>query len=120
MAELKTYAGGCHCGKVAFEADAAIDSVVSCNCSICAKRGSLLSAVGADAFRLKQGEDELIEYRFNKHNVAHMFCKTCGILPFARGKSPKSGAEMVALNVRCLEGIDIETLTVIPFDGASL
>jgi len=120
MAEMQTHTGGCHCGKVAFEVDAALDTVVSCNCSICAKRGSLLLGVGADVFRLKQGDAALTEYRFNKHAIAHMFCATCGILPFARGKSPKSGADMVAVNVRCLDGVDLDALTIIPFDGASL
>jgi len=41
MAEKKTYTGGCHCGEVRFEVTADLSSVVSCNCSICQKRGAL-------------------------------------------------------------------------------
>ncbi len=56
-------------------------------------------------FELLAGEDALTRYQFNKHAIDHLFCKTCGIKPFARGKSPKG--EMIAVNVRCLAGIDV-------------
>jgi hypothetical protein len=34
--------------------------------------------------------------------------------------SPKSGSEMIALNVRCLDDVDLATLKISPFDGRSL
>src|SRR5688572_7970505 len=105
MAETKTYSGGCHCGQVRYEVTAAIDRVMSCNCSICSKRGSLLAFVGADQFRLKSGENALTEYLFNKKAIHHLFCKTCGIMSFARGSMP-DGKPMVSINVRCLDGVD--------------
>ena len=114
----KTYAGGCHCGKVRFEVTADIGTVMSCNCSICTMRGSLLAAVGAGKFKLQQGEGELADYQFNKHVVHHLFCKTCGTQSFSRGSTPKG--EMVAVNVRCLDGVDLAALKVMPYDGRSL
>ena len=48
-----------------------------------------------------------------------MFCKTCGIKSFARGKRP-DGTEMVAINVRCLDGIDLAKVERKQFDGAKL
>ena len=33
----KTYAGGCRCGKVRYEAQADIGEVIMCNCSRCRK-----------------------------------------------------------------------------------
>jgi hypothetical protein len=42
------------------------------------------------------------------------------VAPFSRGTSPKSGGEMVALNVRCLDDVDVATLKVTSFDGRSL
>jgi hypothetical protein len=119
MAETKTYAGGCHCGAVAFEADAAIDHGMSCNCSICRKKGHLLAFIPEAAFRLKAGEGAQTEYRFNTHKIAHLFCKTCGIESFARGERP-DGAVMVALNLGCLEGLDLAAVPVREFDGAKL
>lgn len=118
MPELRTYKGGCHCGRVQYEATTDLSQVISCNCSICTKRGLLVSFVPADRFTLKSGEDELRDYQFNKHVIHHLFCPDCGVESFARGKAP-NGADMVALNVRCLEDVDIGALTLTPFDGRS-
>jgi hypothetical protein len=56
---------------------------------------------------------------FNKHLLKHRFCPTCGIHPYAEGKDPK-GNEMAAINLRCLEGIDLAAIPVTHFDGRSL
>ena len=63
--------------------------------------------------------DELVDYRFNKKVVHHLFCPTCGVGSFSRGERP-DGAQMVAINVRCLDGVDLDALTITKFDGASL
>ena len=120
MADVKTYTGGCHCGAVRFEVDAAIEQGIACNCSMCRRRGWLLGFTAADHFRLASGGDNLAEYRFNKHAIAHLFCKTCGVAAFSRGEQPKTGQDMVALNLRCLDGLDIEAVPVRHVDGASL
>lgn len=119
MPEPKTYSGGCHCGSVRYEVDADLSRVMACNCSICRKRGAMLTFVPADKFRLGSGADALTDYQFNKKIVHHLFCKTCGVGSFARGLGP-NGAEMIAINVRCLDDVELEGLTVVPFDGASL
>jgi hypothetical protein len=115
---MTTYTGGCHCGAVRYEVTADIDGVMSCNCSICSKKGSLLTFVPADRFELQKGEGALTDYQFNKHVIHHLFCKTCGIASFARGSSPKG--EMVAINVRCLDGFDFEKVPVKQFDGRAM
>ncbi len=118
MAEAKTYAGSCHCGKVRYEVTLALGKVIACNCSMCSRKGTLLTFVGADQFKLLSGEDELTDYQFNRHVIHHLFCKTCGITSFARGTDP-AGNPTVAINARCLEGVDVESLSVTHFDGAS-
>jgi hypothetical protein len=118
MAETKTYAGGCHCGKVRYEVKTDLSPLISCNCSICSKTGAILTFVPVGQFTLLQGEGELTDYQFNKHVVHHLFCKTCGIRSFAHGKGP-DGQEMRAINVRCLEGVDIDALTPMKYDGKS-
>jgi hypothetical protein len=119
MAEARTYAGGCHCGAVRFQVTAALDSVVSCNCSICSKTATLLAFAPGDAFRLERGEDALADYQFGKKRIHHVFCSRCGVRSFSRGTAP-DGREMVAVNVRCLEGVDAAAIPVRPFDGRSL
>jgi hypothetical protein len=58
MGEKKTYTGGCHSGEVRFEVTADISSVVSCNCSICQKRGALWVFVTPENFALRAGLEE--------------------------------------------------------------
>jgi hypothetical protein len=119
MTEPTKHTGGCHCGKVRFEVTADLARVIQCNCSICSKRGYLLTFVPAAEFSLLAGEDALTDYQFNKKIVHHLFCATCGVASFGRGAGP-GGAAMVAVNVRCLDGVDPGALTLTPFDGKSL
>ncbi|HWU44444.1 MAG TPA: GFA family protein [Bdellovibrio sp.] len=111
--------GGCHCGKVKFEVEMKIENAISCNCSICMKRGSLLDFVPESNFKLLSGENELGDYQFNKKVVHHLFCKNCGILSFGKGTLP-DGRKMIAINVRCLDNVDLSALKIREYDGRSL
>jgi hypothetical protein len=111
--------GSCHCGAVRYEVELEIGDVISCNCSICRRTGALLAFVGEGAFSLQQGEDAVQDYQFNKHVIHHLFCKTCGVRSFGRGAAP-DGSKMVAINVRCLDGVDLDALKLQRYDGASL
>ncbi|MGD9945734.1 MAG: GFA family protein, partial [Burkholderiaceae bacterium] len=110
----------CHCGNVAFEIDTGqpLDSVLSCNCSICSRKGSLLWFLPREQLRLNTPEGELSTYTFNKHLIKHRFCPNCGMHPYAEGTNPQ-GQAMAAVIVRCLEGVDLEALKVTHFDGRS-
>jgi len=119
MAETKTYMGSCHCGKVRYEVTTALESLMQCNCSICSRAGYLMSFVPAGSFKLLSGEGALTDYLFNKHNIHHLFCATCGIRSFGWGTG-RDGAKMYMINVRCLEGVDHESLEVKKVDGRSL
>jgi hypothetical protein len=119
MSELKSYTGGCHCGKVRYQVQVDLGKpVISCNCSMCGRSGTLLTFVPAQQFKLLSGEDALTDYQFNKHIIHHNFCKVCGIKSFARGKD-RSGGDTVAINARCLDDVDIGKLEVTQFDGRS-
>jgi hypothetical protein len=104
---------------VRFEATTDLARVASCNCSICTKRGALWAFVKAPQFTLLQGEDALSDYQFGKKRIHHLFCRWCGIGSFSRGLAP-NGEETFAVNVRCLDDIDVAGLTLTPFDGKSL
>jgi len=110
--------GSCHCGKVAFEVDGTPDKAMSCNCSICQRKGSLLWFVPRDTLHLLTPEANASTYTFNKHAVKHRFCPTCGIHPYGEATDPK-GNRMAAVNIRCLEGIDLDAVPVAKFDGRS-
>ena len=113
------YRGSCHCGEVAFEVEGEIKEVLACNCSICQRKGSLLWFVPRATLKLQTPEDASKVYEFNKHRIHHRFCPTCGIHPYADAKDPK-GNEMAAINVRCLEDIDLASIPVKHFDGRAM
>ena len=119
MPELAKYRGACHCGRVRYEVETDLAQVMSCNCSICQKRGALLTFVPAAQFTLLSGEDDLTDYQFNKKIVHHLFCNHCGVGSFARGTGP-DGSAMIAVNVRCLDDVDPATLSPLAFDGKNL
>jgi hypothetical protein len=113
------YKGSCHCGKVAFEVEGELDGAMSCNCSMCSRKGSLLWFVPRDQLHVVTSEENIGTYTFNKHVIQHRFCQTCGIHPYGEGIDPK-GNRMAAINIRCLEGIELESVPVQHFDGRSM
>jgi hypothetical protein len=112
----QTYQGGCQCGKVSYEVALELGEVIACNCSRCKPMGFRLAFASPDNFKLKSGADATTEYQFNKHVIHHLFCATCGVQSYATGKRP-DGADVVAINVRCLEGVDADALKVRHVDG---
>jgi hypothetical protein len=120
MADSSEYKGGCHCGKVQYRVQADLGgTLMTCNCSICKRTGSVLAFVQPEQFKLEKGDSALTDYQFNRKAIHHLFCATCGIRSFARGAGP-DGKPMVAINVRCLDGVDLGSLKTKEFDGASL
>jgi hypothetical protein len=119
MSEAKTYAGGCHCGKVRYEVTLDLaQPAITCNCSMCGRSGTMLRFVPADSFKLLSGADSLTDYRFNSKAINHLFCRVCGIKSFATGVGP-GGAETRAINVRCLDDVDLAGVATQPYDGKS-
>jgi hypothetical protein len=113
---MKTYKGSCHCGRVKFTANTIIDKVVSCNCSICSKKGVLHHRVTPEQFSIIEGDEFLSLYQFDTKEANHYFCKLCGIQPFS---NPRAAPDMYSINVRCLDDFDLETETyeIVKFDG---
>lgn len=89
------------------------------NCSICMRTGWLLAFVPAAQFRAISGEETMRDYQFGKKSLHHLFCPTCGVRTFSRGRSGK-GEETVAVNLRCLAGLDPTKLPQDTFDCAAL
>jgi hypothetical protein len=115
----QTYSGGCHCGAVRFEADIDLSQgTLKCNCSICGKARAWLAAVDSGSFRLQSSADALGEYQFGAERIRHLFCKTCGVKSFSRGKGGER--EFVAVMISCLDNIpdaELARLPVMYVDG---
>ena len=116
---MTTHQGSCHCGRIKFEVDGEIDSGLSCNCSICRRKGSLLWFAPRSSLRLLTPESDTASYTFNKHVIQHVFCPTCGMHPYGEGKAP-NGDAVAAVNIRCIEGIDLASIPVTSFDGRAV
>ncbi|QIL01876.1 GFA family protein [Sphingomonas sinipercae] len=112
-----SYQASCHCGAVTVDVDGDLPGeAISCNCSHCRRKGMLLTFVARDKV-VVGGEEALGEYRFNKRVIAHRFCRTCGVQPFAEGPGPNGPGAMI--NLRCVPNLDLDSLKITPFDGAS-
>jgi len=108
------YRGSCHCGDVQIEVDGKLDRAVECNCSICTKKAYLHWIVPQSAFRLLSAPEQIATYTFNTGVAKHRFCRRCGIAPFY---IPRSDPDKVDVNVRCLDGVDLEKVAIERFDG---
>ncbi|CAN5880488.1 GFA family protein [soil metagenome] len=117
MASQKHH-GGCHCGAVEYtvELDLEADALV-CNCSICRRTGAMMMFVAPDKFELAKGDDAVKDYTFNKGNIHHLFCTTCGVRSFGRGQG--QNGPMVMVNARCLDDVNVFAQKTKQYDGAS-
>jgi hypothetical protein len=111
------YQGSCHCGKTKFEVEGDLEQVMECNCSHCSRKGYLLWFLPRSQLNLLTPYEALSVYTFNKHVIKHHFCPNCGCAPFGYGE--RGGIPMTAINVRCLEDVDLASLKKVQVDGRS-
>lgn len=114
------YQGSCHCGAIRFRFSAGpLQSGVRCNCSICQRKGALMTpfVVAPDAMVIEADGDSLQCYRFGSGVAAHYFCRHCGVYTFHQTLR-KPGHYRI--NIGCLDGADPFSLPVELFDGAAL
>jgi len=63
----------CHCGCVVLELELP-DGIVNprrCDCSICRRKGAVVTSVTPDGIRIVQGEEYLRSYQFNTLVAKH-------------------------------------------------
>ncbi len=116
---METYNGSCHCGKVRFEATLQVEQAMACNCSICARKRTLMAFVKTGEFKLLQGKDALQDYQFGKKRLHHLFCKHCGIHTHGLAQGA-DGKENFCISLNCLENFDAEKLPVSWYDGKAV
>jgi hypothetical protein len=106
---LKTYEGGCHCGRVRFRIEVDLDETVigECDCSICTKKGILHLPVHRDRLTVLSGAGDLSTYTFGTGTAKHTFCRHCGIHAFY---TPRSDPENYSVNARTLDDYDPATM----------
>ena len=121
MAEMIEYRGRCHCGRLRFSFKSPeIARGVRCDCSLCTRRGAVLSTryIPAADFTPHADPADLGLYLWNERVLNNIFCKTCGIFAYiADGEDGKDGYRV---NLGCVEGLDAFALEIARIDGKSL
>ncbi|MEM7429098.1 MAG: GFA family protein [Pseudomonadota bacterium] len=112
--------GNCHCGAISFRFSApAITDAMLCNCSICRRKGALLSTflVPGEELTVDVRDNALATYQFGTMVAKHQFCRVCGVSPFV---STRLNPGQYRINLGCVEGLDLSGLEVIDFDGTAI
>lgn len=115
---MNTYRGSCHCCRVRFEVDAVLDHVRVCDCSLCRKRGALIHRVPGERVRFLTPFEDITLYTWDTHTARDNFCPVCGILPFRCPRTAQDG--VWGINVRCLDGVDLEAIPAKQVFGSRL
>lgn len=105
--------GKCHCGNVEFEVELpnGFEELSRCNCSMCARRGAVVTSVPLSAFKIVKGANQLSLYQFNTKKAEHYFCATCGIYTHHKRRA---NPNQYAVNVACIESVNPFELGDIP------
>ena len=99
----------CHCGGVEIQVklpDAGFEKLMRCNCSLCKRRGYIMTPVDPINFKIIKGQDFLKLYQYHTKVAEHYFCSVWGIYTHHK---PCTNPNMRTINVACLENIN-------PFD----
>tara|TARA_B100001175_G_scaffold267942_1_gene239151 strand:- start:291 stop:650 length:360 start_codon:yes stop_codon:yes gene_type:complete len=111
----------CHCKAIYIELklEHGIEKLVRCNCSLCKRRGSIMSKIKVENLKILKGSDQLSVYKFGKKSHAeHYFCNNCGIYTHHRSYTNPENYEF---NLACIDNIDTFKFKDIPvFDGEKL
>lgn len=116
-----TYNGSCHCGNISFSFEHAsiIGTGLRCNCSMCKRKGAVMSGftLAPEELSIKENNNSLGLYQFDSKVAKHYFCKTCVIYPFHETMRKPGNYR---INLGCINEIDTNDLKVEIFDGKSL
>ena len=95
----------CHCGDVEVEINVSknLEKILKCNCSICKRKGAIMSMVRNEDFKIIKGKDMLKLYQFHSKIAKHYFCSNCGIYTH---HNPRSNPAMTGFNLGCVDEIN--------------
>lgn len=116
---MKKEHASCHCGKIRLSVE--VDGwqpAVDCNCSICQRKGTLLNFFPLEQVQFLTPWQDLPVYKFYKKQISHYFCPVCGVTVFS--VADHQGKTTLALNLRTVEGINLEQLSIQKYDGHAI
>ncbi len=107
----------CHCGLIEARINLKnFEKIIRCNCSICKRKGTIMSMVKNENFKIVKGEDKLRLYQFHTRVAKHYFCSNCGIYTH---HNPRSNPAMTGFNLGCIEEVDTFKLSNISINDGN-
>lgn len=116
----ETYQGSCHCGAVSFTfRSPEITDAMRCDCSICARKGIVLSndLIVREDISIVAEEGAQQTYQFGTMTARHHFCGTCGIHVFVE---TRLNPGQYRVNLGCVDELDALRLPAEIYDGKNL
>tara|TARA_B100001057_G_scaffold488697_1_gene573596 strand:- start:637 stop:999 length:363 start_codon:yes stop_codon:yes gene_type:complete len=107
----------CHCGAIEAEINVSdnLEKILRCNCSLCKRKGAVMSMVKNEDFKIIKGNNILKLYQFHTKVAKHYFCSKCGIYTH---HNPRSNPKMTGFNLGCLDEINtFELKNILVNDG---
>tara|TARA_A100001011_G_scaffold353980_2_gene396024 strand:- start:1438 stop:1800 length:363 start_codon:yes stop_codon:yes gene_type:complete len=104
----------CHCGEIEAEINLPekLEKILRCNCSICKRKGAIMSIVKNEDFKITKGKEKLSLYKFHSKIANHFFCSMCGIYTH---HNPRINPAMTGFNLGCVDEIntfELKNITV--------
>ena len=95
----------CHCNAVEVDINVSgnLDKMLRCNCSLCKRKGTIMSMVKNEDFKIVKGGDKLKLYQFHTKVAKHYFCSLCGNYTH---HNPRSNPVMTGFNLGCIDEIN--------------
>ena len=95
----------CHCKAIEVDINISgnLDKTLRCNCSLCKRKGAVMSMVKNEDFKIIKGINTLKLYQFHTEVAKHYFCSICGIYTH---HNPRSNPSMTGFNLGCVDEVD--------------
>ena len=95
----------CHCGEIEIQINLKgnIDQLMRCNCSMCKRKGTMVTTINKEDLKIVKGKDKIKTYQFNTGVAKHHFCSECGIHTH---NLRRSNPNTFGINVGCIDEIE--------------
>ena len=99
----------CHCGAVEIQVNLQeeIDKLMRCNCSMCKRKGTMVTTDNKEDLKIVKGEDKIKIYQFKTIVAKHHFCSECGVQTH---NLRRSDPNTYGINVGCIDEIKTSEL----------
>ena len=100
----------CHCGEVELEikeTEGALNKFLRCNCTLCKKKGYIMTFAPITDVKITKGENKLKLYQYHTKVAEHYFCSECGIQSHNQRRSDPN---TYGINMGCIDDIEVNEL----------